>query len=445
MATEQYSRGHIITLMWHAGRPFDRGIVNFKQQTQGSFTDQQWKELITEGSEMHQLWIAQVDSIAEYLKVLQDRHIPIIWRPLHEMNGEWFWWGNRSGSDGYQKVWRMLYDRLTNYHHLNNLLWGWNANAVRETPGDRAMKLDDYYPGRDYVDILATDVYHRDWRQCHHDDLAKLADGKLIALGELGSLPTPEQLAGMPKFAWFMVWTNFTEEEYNTLSQLHDIFSLPNIINFEGTECVAQYDFVNGKRGLRNEATIETIGNRQILNLGSNEGFYDMTPEMGRVVKSLNDFTFSVYYRVDSSNPLDGYGHFIFACSELAENGPEKGPYVAFRLNEQRFEVSTGGYMHEEYIMQGGKPERDVWHHALYRQMGHIGEFYIDGQLIGTNGKMPYLSSIFSHAPEHCWIGKAPFKGDKYLTDTKVSDMCFFNYALSDSAIELLNAERSKY
>lgn len=443
MATEQYHRGHIITLMWHAARPFDHGPVNFKEQTQGDFTDEQWQELITEGSEMHQHWIAQVDSIAQYLKVLQDRQIPVIWRPLHEMNGEWFWWGNRPGRDGYQKVWRMLYDRMTNYHKLNNLLWVWNANAVRETPGDRAMRLDDYYPGGDCVDILATDVYHRDWRQCHHDDLDKLADGKLIALGELGNLPTPEQLAQMPKFAWFMIWTNFAEDEYNTLDQLNAIFSLPNVLTFEGTERVAQFDFVNARRGLQNEATIQPVGNQLILDLGAGEGYYDMTAEMGRLVKSLRDFSLSVYYKVDAKNLLDGYGHFVFACSALAENGPDEGPYVAFRLNEQRFEVSTGGYMHEEFIMQGGQPERDVWHHAVYRQQEHKGEFFIDGQLIGTNENMPYLADIFTEAPANCWLGKAPFRGDKYLTDTQVADLSIFNYALSDDEVQSLSSQRS--
>lgn len=233
MATEQYHSGHIITLMWHAARPYDTGIVNFKEQTQGKFSDAEWKELVTEGSEMHKKWIAQVDSISEYLKILQKRNIPVIWRPLHEMNGEWFWWGNRPGPEGYQKLWKMLYERMTNYHHLNNLIWVWNANAVREKPQDKPMLLEKYFPGTEYVDVLATDVYHRDWRQCHHDDLAKLGKGKLIALGELGSLPTPQQLANMPKFAWFMIWTDFTSDKYNSLEQINDIFSLPNVISID--------------------------------------------------------------------------------------------------------------------------------------------------------------------------------------------------------------------
>ena len=200
-------------------------------------------------------------------------------------------------------------------------------------------------------------------------------------------------------------------------------------------QLVAQLDFVNADQGLKNGATIENENGQQVLNLGKNDGFYDMTPEMGRLIKTLRDFSLSVYYKVDASNDLDGYGHFVFACSALAENGPDEGPYVAFRLNEQRFEVSTGGYMHEEFIMQGGKPERDVWHHAIFRQQGHKGEFFIDGQLIGTNEQMPFLADIFKEVPQHCWLGKAPFKGDKYLTDTKVANLCIYNYALSDEEI----------
>lgn len=438
MATEQYERGHIITLMWHAARPFDHGVVNFKQQTQGEFSTEQWEELVTEGTEMHQMWLAQVDSIAQYLKVLQERHIPVIWRPYHEMNGEWFWWGDRKGERGFTRLWKMLYDRMTNYNQLNNLIWVWNANAVRETPGDAAMCLDDYFPGTDYVDVLATDVYHRDWRQCHHDDLDSLANGKLIALGELGSLPTPEQLAAMPKFAWFMLWTNFSEEKYNTLDQLNAIYSLPNVITFEGTDQRALFDFVGVDRYAQQGAIIEHDGERNVLNLGSGEGYYDMTAETGRLIQSLSDFTISAHFKLDSSNTLEGYGHFLFAFSALAENGENEGPYVAFRLNEQRFETSTGGWAHEQAVMQGGQAKRDAWVHVLFRQQGHHGELWIDGELIGANEEMPILKEIFTEAPAYCWIGKAPFKGDKYLTDARVADMRIYNYSVSDEQIKAL-------
>ena len=237
-ATEEYGNGHIITLMWHAARPMDTGRVNFRQQTQGDFTDAQWEELITPGTEMNDAWLRQVDSISTYLQVLKDRHIPVLWRPFHEMNGEWFWWGWRMGEKGFPLLYRMMYDRMVNQNHLDNLLWVWNANAPRLIRRDSALDYDLFYPGNDFVDVLATDVYNRDWKGSHHDDLVKLGKGKLIALGELGSLPDPEYLKKHDKFAWFMIWTGFTREEHNTKEAIRAIFDRPGTVNYSGEKRV---------------------------------------------------------------------------------------------------------------------------------------------------------------------------------------------------------------
>lgn len=252
LATDEYRKGHIITLMWHAARPMDKGPVNFSQQTQGDFTDAQWAELVTPGTEMNNAWLAQVDSISQYLKILQDRGIPVIWRPFHEMNGEWFWWGWRLGENGFPVLYRMMYDRMVNHNHLNNLLWVWNANAPRMIRRDTALDYELFYPGNDCVDILATDVYNRDWKGSHHDDLYKLGKGKLIALGELGSLPEPEYLKKHDKFAWFMIWTGFTEDRYNTLDAIKAIFDMPQTVSY-GDECIIK---VSPGQAIRNNGSV---------------------------------------------------------------------------------------------------------------------------------------------------------------------------------------------
>ena len=192
------------------------------------------------------------------------------------------------------------------------------------------------------------------------------------------------------------------------------------------------------QRSLANEGTQEG----RLLPEGRKNGYYDLTAATGDLVKSLRDFTVSVWFKVSSENQLDGYGHFLFAFSCLAENSANEGPYMAMRLNEQRFETSTGGYEHEEIIMQGGKPKRDVWVHALYRQQGHKGELYLDGKLIGRNEKMPILAEIFREAPAHCWIGRAPFRGDKFLTQAEVSDFRIFNYAVSNQEMKRLQQHK---
>lgn len=204
----------------------------------------------------------------------------------------------------------------------------------------------------------------------------------------------------------------------------------------------AEYCFAWQKEYARHDAKIED-GGMKVLDLGANNGYYDLTAATGAVVKNLKDFSVSVYFKVSSANKLDGYGHFLFAFSKLAENKADEGPYMAMRLNEQRFETSTGGYEHEEIIMQGGHPKRDVWVHALYRQHGKTGELYLDGKLIGRNTNMPILSDIFEDAPVNCWIGRAPFRGDKYLTNTKVADFRLYDYAVSDKELQMLKKNKA--
>lgn len=284
IATREYNRGRIITLMWHVNRPFDRTPrVDFRSQTQGDFSDSQWKELVTEGTKMNTMWKEQVDSISNYLKVLKDRNIPVLWRPYHEMNGEWFWWGDRKGEEGFAKLWKMMYDRMVNHHHLDNLIWVWNANAPRQIPGDSAMAYDLYYPGNDYVDVLATDVYHNDWKQEHHDQLVELGKGKLIALGELGDLPTPEVLASMNRFAWFMIWTGFTNDRYNTLEELGDIFNLPNVVTYTGASGIQAFQ---GRRQMNPADTLKSI----VTNADGSVSFRIYAPE-AKSVELAGDFS----------------------------------------------------------------------------------------------------------------------------------------------------------
>ncbi len=86
-----------------------------------------------------------------------------------------------------------MYDRYVNHHHLDNLIWVWNTNAPRDRENDEAYAYELYFPGLEYVDVLAADVYHNDYRQEHHDQLVELAEGKVISLGEVGELPLPRR------------------------------------------------------------------------------------------------------------------------------------------------------------------------------------------------------------------------------------------------------------
>nr|WP_294948697.1 glycosyl hydrolase [uncultured Mucilaginibacter sp.] len=224
--------GYLVSLMWHQGRPIDNPPYGWKESVQGKLTPEQWAELITPGTALNKKWVAQIDVIAGYLKQLQDAKVPVLWRPYHEMNGVWFWWGNKKGPDGIAKLYKMMYDRYTNYHHLNNLIWVWGANSLRDIPEDEAYHYKDYYPGAQYVDILGTDVYHFDYEQSDYNELLALANGKPIALTENGEMPNPQVLKAQPKWLWFMTWTSWLWTD-NPKGRAKEIYGLPQTLNHD--------------------------------------------------------------------------------------------------------------------------------------------------------------------------------------------------------------------
>jgi mannan endo-1,4-beta-mannosidase len=226
-AERQYRNGAVITLTWHEVRPTDDEPVTFHDSVQGHLTDAEWKELLTPGSPLNNRWCAQVDVIAGYLKQLQDAHVPVLFRPYHEINGNWFWWAGREGKDGSAALYRQLYDRFVNVHHLDNLLWVWNAGA----PGGNAGPIEDYYPGAQYADLLTMDIYG-EFKQEYYTSILALAGDKPIALAEVGGLPSPEVLQKQPRWTYFMCWSEFIQF-HNPLDLVIAVYHAPMVLTRE--------------------------------------------------------------------------------------------------------------------------------------------------------------------------------------------------------------------
>jgi mannan endo-1,4-beta-mannosidase len=202
----QYRNGAVIALTWHAVKPTEDEPVTFKDSVQGHLTDYEWRELLTPGTPLYNRWCAQVDVIAGYLRQLRDDHVPVLFRPYHEMGGGWFWWGGRPGKDGSAALYRQIYDRFVNVHHLDNLVWVWNGND----PGSKGEAFAEYYPGPNYADVVSIDVYG-EFKQKYYDDAIALAAGKPIALAEVGEVPSPEVLEQQPRWTYFMAWSEFIQ------------------------------------------------------------------------------------------------------------------------------------------------------------------------------------------------------------------------------------------
>jgi mannan endo-1,4-beta-mannosidase len=204
-AKKQYAAGSIIYLCWHMLRPTEdepgQPGASWGGSVQARLTDDQWLELITSDSPLHQRWEKYMDTAAVYLKQLQDAHIPVLWRPMHENNGTFFWWGGRSGQYGTAQLFREVYNRMVNVHHLNNLVWVWNQNGP--APGG---EFYGFYPGAQYADIVSYDNY-ASLDDRYYQEILTIANGKPIGFGEVGSPPPPEVLANQPKLAFYMTWS----------------------------------------------------------------------------------------------------------------------------------------------------------------------------------------------------------------------------------------------
>jgi len=228
-AIRRHREGSIITLMWHAARPVDDEPNGWKESVQNKLTDDQWRELMRVGSPLYERWLRQLAVVAGYLARLRDFRIPVLWRPYHEMNGDWFWWGFRPGSQGSAALYRQMFEVLTKQFGLNNLLWVWNANMTGED-GKGPGPYQDYYPGHGCVDILATDVYGGNYRREDYEGLLKVAEGKPIALGEVGKVPPPELFKRQHRWAWFMIWPDFLERE-NSPGNIRELYQSSRVLS----------------------------------------------------------------------------------------------------------------------------------------------------------------------------------------------------------------------
>jgi mannan endo-1,4-beta-mannosidase len=207
--------GGIVTMMYHASYP---GACQCWNQVQRTTTQAEFDKIVTPGTTEYNALISDLDKVAVFLKQMKDANIPILWRPYHEMNGDWFWWGQKNN---YVKLWDIMYDRFVNYYHLDNLLWVWNANA----PYDSASTYASTYPGSNKVDILAADIYNYDYKQSHQDGLVALGGGKPIAIGENGELPNMSTVSTTQnKWVWQMTWGKMLNDNNSNLS-IQDFFN----------------------------------------------------------------------------------------------------------------------------------------------------------------------------------------------------------------------------
>ena len=191
-------------------------------------TDFDARDILVPGSGAEKKFYSDLDVIAVELKKFQDEHIPILWRPFHEADGKWFWWGAKGDETG-RDLYRKMYDYYVNELHLDHLLWVWNSPEPKG------------YPGDDVVDVISRDVYltkgtKTDYRK-EYEELRKITKAdKVAALGEVGILPDMDlwEQSHVP-WAYFMTWSKefCIGEEHNTKEAFRKTYASKDIITLD--------------------------------------------------------------------------------------------------------------------------------------------------------------------------------------------------------------------
>jgi len=220
--TNYWNAGGLVTVMWQVSNPWT-GQSAHDTSIPGNFGD-----LYSSGTPMNKTYNRMLDELAEPLMELQRAGVVVLFRPFHEQNGNWFWWGNKGpgaqpNAGQFSALWRYTFEYMTITKGLNNLLWVYCVNRSGGPTGSDDILA--FNPGTRFFDVVAIDDYKSSSAsvpqniRAAYDRIRGL--GKPIALGEYGPLAhyieDPANYfnwldlvnvnATYPGFAYFMAWT----------------------------------------------------------------------------------------------------------------------------------------------------------------------------------------------------------------------------------------------
>ena len=222
-------KGGIVSICWHCSSAFDQSYDACKAD---ELTAYRWEAVLTNGTPENAAVVAGMDKAGRALKQLQDEGIPVLWRPFHEFDGAWFWWG-KGGSEYFKRLWRLMYNHYTYDLGLNNLIWvlGYCHNGT-----DYGVNLADWYPGSRYCDVVGADSYEVSQNggegRLFNPVYKIVGESKPITLHETGLIPTPQQFKDV-KWVWFLTWHTTWLTEDNWTERLSEVYNSDYVITLD--------------------------------------------------------------------------------------------------------------------------------------------------------------------------------------------------------------------
>ncbi len=195
---------YILTLHWHWHFGEDSAWTGKRK------TPVDVGKIVTPGTIEYKQAMAEMEAAADKLQVLEDAGIPVLWRPLHEIDGGWFWWTDRQNPENTAALWRLMYDHFTYVRKLDNLIWVYSAGVGKKDVESRKR----FYPGAAYVDISGIDIYGVDFKTAdqkygdYYRAMSQVSPGKMLACGECDAIPDPKlmQKGELPKWLYALPW-----------------------------------------------------------------------------------------------------------------------------------------------------------------------------------------------------------------------------------------------
>jgi glycosyl hydrolase family 26 len=218
----QWRAGALVQYIYHACPPtmganescgYDVGDTPAgAQPIKGThLTDDQWNDLVATGGKLNAVWLARLDLLAKYFGELEAAGVAPLFRPLHEINGDWAWWQNKGAPTKSARLFQITHDYLTQVKGLRSIIWVWNVQDYSTLAGD----VGKYTPGADYFDVAALDVYNTGFTKGNYDAMVGIAGGKPIGIGECYYMPGSDLLDQQPLWTYLAMWPDKLGEGAN--------------------------------------------------------------------------------------------------------------------------------------------------------------------------------------------------------------------------------------
>jgi mannan endo-1,4-beta-mannosidase len=223
-----WNNGGLITINWSPHNPwlndesdiaYNHGVWTDTRNKGDNLKNVDLTKLVDPDDPIRAVWLKKLDRIAEALRELRRAGVIVLWRPMQEMNGNWFWWGytkNPNNPDAYKDIFIDMYNYFTDIKGLDNLIWVYSPS----THGARSFSWA--YPGDSYVNVAATTAYGDGLTIRSYEEMSTF--NRPIVMAEYGGayIPAPSQSGAFdnrkyiqtiqdfyPKVAYFVCWHNW--------------------------------------------------------------------------------------------------------------------------------------------------------------------------------------------------------------------------------------------